>query len=375
MSTRQIEFKHFIKLQRGFDLPKSQMKEGEVPVIGSNCIVGYHNEAKVEPPGVVTGRSGTLGLVQYTEIPYWPHNTALWVKDFKGNFPKFVYYKLKTIHLENFNAGASVPTLNRNALDTLAVSIPDYDTQTHIADMLSAYDDLIENNRRRIVLLEQSARLLYKEWFVHLRFPGHEHVKITDGVPEKWQKKTAYDAMDILSGGTPSTKNPDYWDGDIPFYTPKDYTNSPYVLETERRITEKGLSNCNSNLYSKNTIFISARGTVGKIIMAQKPMAMSQTSYALLGKDGITQLFLYAALQSGLQQFRQRATGAVFSAIVVDTFKAIPFVVPTKVVIDEFDRFAQPLFAQIENMLISNRRLQQARDLLLPRLISGEIAV
>jgi type I restriction enzyme S subunit len=76
MKSQQIKFKDFIQLQRGFDLPKSIMQEGEVPVLGSNCIIGYHNEAKVEPPGVVTGRSGTLGLVQYTELPYWPHNTA-----------------------------------------------------------------------------------------------------------------------------------------------------------------------------------------------------------------------------------------------------------------------------------------------------------
>jgi type I restriction enzyme S subunit len=116
MSLFEIEFRDFVTLQRGFDLPIPKMKEGEVPVLGSNCIVGYHNEVKVEPPGVVTGRSGTLGIVQYTDKPFWPHNTSLWVKDFKGNFPKFVYYKLQTLKLERFNGGASVPTLNRNVL-------------------------------------------------------------------------------------------------------------------------------------------------------------------------------------------------------------------------------------------------------------------
>jgi len=129
MSWQELLFKEFVTLQRGFDLPKSQMKDGNVPVLGSNCIIGYHNIAKVEAPGVATGRSGTLGLVQYEERPYWPHNTALWVKNFKGNYPKFVYYKLKTLHLENFNGGASVPTLNRNVLDTLPVRVPDPDEQ------------------------------------------------------------------------------------------------------------------------------------------------------------------------------------------------------------------------------------------------------
>ena len=189
MSWKELQFKDFVTLQRGFDLPKSRMTDGIVPVFGSNCVIGFHDEAKVEAPGVVTGRSGTLGLVQYSEQPFWPHNTTLWVKDFKGNSPRFVYYNLQTLHLERFNGGASVPTLNRNVLDTLPVKIPERTAQDRIASTLSAYDDLIENNRRRIQLLEQAARLLYKEWFVHLRFPGHEHTTITDGVPEGWERK------------------------------------------------------------------------------------------------------------------------------------------------------------------------------------------
>lgn len=251
MTVRQFEFKDFVTLQRGFDLPKSQMKEGEVPVLGSNCIIGYHNEAKIEAPGVVTGRSGTLGLVQYTETPYWPHNTALWVKDFKGNFPKFVYYKLQTMHLENFNGGASVPTLNRNSLDTILVSIPDYDTQHRIADILSAYDDLIENNRRRINLLEQSAHLLYKEWFIRLRFPGHEHVKIIDGIPEGWERKVICNVCETIGGGTPSTKQPEYWEnGDITWVVPTDVTRNQYLslIETDRKISQEGLRHSSARM-------------------------------------------------------------------------------------------------------------------------------
>ena len=171
MNWAEIPFKKFVTLQRGFDLPKSRMVDGVVPVLGSNCVIGYHNEMKVKAPGVVTGRSGTLGLVQYSELPFWPHNTALWVKEFKGNSPKFVFYKLKTLHLERFNGGASVPTLNRNVLDTLPIRIPKPAEQIRIASILSAYDNLIENNRRRIQLLEQAARLLYKEWFRPPPFP------------------------------------------------------------------------------------------------------------------------------------------------------------------------------------------------------------
>jgi type I restriction enzyme, S subunit len=375
MNWRQVRLIDFIRLQRGFDLPKSYMKGGEVPVLGSNCVIGYHNESKVDPPGVVTGRSGTLGIVQYTDSPYWPHNTALWVRDFKGNHPKFVFYKLQTLNLETFNGGVSVPTLNRNVLDDLEVSIPDHKVQKQIALILSAYDDLIENNRRRMALLEESARQLYREWFVRLRFPGYEHTRIVDGVPEGWERKSAFDALQILSGGTPKTTSSDYWNGEIPFYTPKDAADGIWVLGCERNITDLGLKNCNSKLYPKETIFISARGTVGKINMAQSPMAMSQSCYALWGKNGVSQPLVYLSMQAGVDTLRQQAAGAVFDAIIVDTFKRIDMIIPKGRIVFLFDGIIRPIMDQLENLTIQNQKLRAARDLLLPRLMNGEIAV
>ena len=375
MNWTEIPFKKFVTLQRGFDLPKSRMVDGVVPVLGSNCVIGYHNAMKVKAPGVVTGRSGTLGLVQYSEKPFWPHNTALWVKDFKGNNPKFVYYKLKTLHLERFNGGASVPTLNRNVLDTLPIRIPKPVEQHRIASILSAYDDLIENNRRRIQLLEQAARLLYEEWFIHLRFPGHDHVKIKDGVPEGWEKKTAFDVMEVLSGGTPNTRVPAYWNGDIPFFTPKDIMDSPYVFETEKAITLEGLRNCNSKLYPKDTVFITARGTVGKIALAQSAMTMNQTCYALLAKPPLDQYYLYFSLLEGIEQFRGRAVGSVFDTIIRQTFKLIPFVVPDETLLKIFTYHVSPILRQIDIVSSQIRNFTKARDLLLPRLMNGELAV
>ncbi len=375
MSWTELQFKDFVTLQRGFDLPKARMVDGVVPVLGSKSIIGFHNEAKVEAPGVVTGRSGSLGLVQYSEQPFWPHNTALWVKDFKGNCPRFVYYKLQTLNLERFNGGVSVPTLNRNVLDTLPVKIPKRTEQDRIASILSTYDDLIENNQRRIQLLEQSAQLLYKEWFVHLRFPGHEHVTITDGVPEGWEKKNALDVMDVLSGGTPKTSVPDYWNGEIPFFTSKDTTDYAYIFSTERTLTEEGLRKCSSRLYPKDTVFITARGTVGKINLAQTDMAMNQSCYALVSKPPLNQQFLYFAMVENVEQFRSRAVGAIFDAIIRNTFKLIPFVVPDTKLIDMFTDTISPTLRQIDVLSTEIRKLTKARDLLLPRLMNGEISV
>ena len=271
--------------------------------------------------------------------------------------------------------GAAQPNMSGSQIESVEIPCPPLAQQECIASILSAYDDLIENNRRRIQLLEQAARLLYKEWFVHLRFPGHEHTKVVDGVPEGWEKKTAFEVMDVLSGGTPKTTNLSYWDGDIPFFTPKDVTNFAYVYDTEKTITDAGLKNCNSNLYPKDTVFITARGTVGKINLAQRAMAINQSCYAIVSHPPVSQQFLYFALVDGVEQFRSRAVGSVFDAIVRDTFKLIPFIVPDEKLITTFMEHLSPMLAQIDNLSGQVRRLQKARDLLLPKLMNGEVAV
>lgn len=271
--------------------------------------------------------------------------------------------------------GAAQPNANAKVLSSFRLPIPERSVQIRIASILSAYDDLIENNRRRIQLLEQAARLLYKEWFVHLRFPGHEHVTITDGVPEGWERKTAFEMMDVLSGGTPKTKNSNYWDGEIPFFTPKDATDFAYTFVTEKTLTEDGLRNCSSSLYPKDTVFITARGTVGKINLAQTNMAMNQSCYALVAKPPINQHYLYFSLAEGVEQFRSRAVGAVFDAVIRDTFKLIPFMVPALTLIQMFSGCTSPILRQIDVLSSKTRSLIQARDILLPRLMSGEVAV
>lgn len=372
---RSGKLKDLVFFQRGYDITQAQQKPGVIPVISSSGVTSFHNEFKVNGPGVVIGRKGTLGAIHFTSDDYWPHDTTLWSKDFRGNDPRFVYYYLHTINFRRFDVGNSNPTLNRNHIHEISVAIPTICVQLSIVDILSAYDDLIENNRRRMALLEESARLLYREWFVRLRFPGYEHTRIVDGVPKGWELRTAFESMQVLSGGTPKTSESNYWDGEIPFYTPKDATDRVWVTDCERNVSEEGLKNCNSKLYPKGTVFISARGTVGKLNIAQRPMAMSQSCYALVGKDHLSQSFIFSAMRSAVDALRQQAVGAVFDAIVVDTFKRINLLVPPSSIINLFDGTVHPILEQIENLILQNQKLRAARDLLLPRLMSGEIAV
>jgi type I restriction enzyme S subunit len=292
-----------------------------------------------------------------------------------ARFVKYLFDATIKVRARQFSQGATQDNLSQEKLLSLDFDIPPVAEQRRIADILATYDDLIENNRRRMALLEESARLLYREWFVRLRFPGYEHTLMVDGVPQGWERRTAFDSMQVLSGGTPKTTVPDYWDGETPFFTPKDATDGIWVSACERSVTELGIKNCNSKLYPRETVFITARGTVGKLNMAQIPMAMSQSCYALVGKDHLSQRFVYSAMEAGVDALRQQAVGAVFDAIVVDTFKRIKLMVPPASMLRLFDEAVTPVFDQVENLASQNQKLRAARDLLLPRLMSGELTV
>ncbi|WP_225741066.1 restriction endonuclease subunit S [Pseudoalteromonas nigrifaciens] len=166
MVSNQIPLNEFVTLQRGFDLPKGDRIEGSIPVVASTGVGGHHNEAKVTAPGVVIGRSGSIGGGQYIQNDFWPLNTTLWVKDFKGHHPRFVYYLFKSIDFSIFNVGSGVPTLNRNHLSSLMVRNIGVDNEKEIAKFLGDLDDKIDLNKKTNQTLEQMAQALFKSWFV-----------------------------------------------------------------------------------------------------------------------------------------------------------------------------------------------------------------
>ena len=337
------------------------LQVGDIVVARTGATVGYAKQIRDPENAVFASYLVRFRVDSELADPY-----------FVGRLVESTAYKR---YVKSQVGGAAQPNANAKVLGRFVFRLPPRSIQRRIASILSAYDDLIENNRRRIALLERAARELYREWFVRLRFPGHEHTKIVDGVPEGWTKKTAIEVANVMSGGTPKTADPNNWGGGIPFFTPKDATGHVYAYETERTLTEEGLKNCNSKLYPKNTIFLGARGSVGKINLAQTDMAMNQTCYALLAKNGLSQVFLYFALVETVAELKARAVGSIFDAIVVDTFRRLPFIEPSESLIAGFNEFATPLLEQIDGLATQNRNLARARDLLLPRLMSGEVAV
>lgn len=205
--------------------------------------------------------------------------------------------------------------------------------------------------------LEQQAQAIFKSWFDTL---------------EPTQPFT--NAVRVLGGGTPKTGNEDYWNGTIPFFTPKD-TGELYILTTEKNLTEAGLSNCNSRHYPVNTVFVTARGTVGKLALAGCPMAMNQSCYALMSNGDYGQLYVYHLAVATVEKLKRKANGAVFDAIVTRDFETELVPSPSITDIRDFEENVTPLYNSILNNCNENRRLVALRDTLLPKLMSGELDV
>lgn len=357
MKLEKTSFKEFITLQRGYDLPISKIEEGDFPVLGSTGIIGFHNKAKIKSPGVVTGRSGTIGLVHHINMPYWPHNTSLWVRDFKGNNIKYVYYKLKTLNLKRFNGGASVPTLNRNTLDNLIISVHDKKSQDEITRILSTYDDSIDINQKRIHLLEQAARLLYREWFVYFRFPGHENVKMIDGIPEGWKRSCLKDIALVRKGKNITFEQA--VDGDIPVVggglKPTYYNNKTNVKAPVITISASGANAGFVNLYDTD-IWASDCSYIDK----------KATKFIY---------YLYLNLKYLQKNISGFQVGAAQPHVYPKDLSRLRIIKPSEAMCKNFEELVKLKFDLIRYLKVQNQKLAQARDLLLARLMSGKIDV
>lgn len=277
--------------------------------------------------------------------------------------------------LKTMSSGSTTKFLTVRMLDNLDIPLLGINIQTQIVNILSAYDDLIENNQKQIKLLEEAAQRLYKEWFVDLRFPGHENTKIVDGVPEGWNICPFSSKVDIMSGGTPKTSIPDYYNGRIPFYTPKDSDGAFFAYKTQMNITEGGLKNCNSRLYPPKTVIITARGTVGKTTILAVPMAMNQSCYALKMKENDAPYYLFFALNNEIKALQTMANGGVFNTIIGKTFDSINIQIPKDSLIYGFEETVRPFMEQIKNKLQANSKLVEARNRLLLKMMNGEVEV
>lgn len=246
--------------------------------------------------------------------------------------------------------GATVNRLPIKDFPDFEVKFPPLEVQQRVVDVLGAYDDLIENNRRRIALLEESARLLYKEWFIHLRFPGHEQVKVVDGVPEGWKKGIISDFFDSTSGGTPSRKVPEYYTGDINWVKTQEL-NELFILEADEKITEEAISKSAAKLFPVGTLLVAIYGgtNIGRTGLLAAPSASNQACVAFFPRRRLEDnLFLQKWVQEHREYLIGLSQGAAQTNISQQTLKALDFIMPKHSMLDEFIDYILPIYDQIK---------------------------
>jgi type I restriction enzyme S subunit len=277
--------------------------------------------------------------------------------------------------LKNYVSGVAIPRVVLRDFKNYRFSIPTLGKQKQIGSFLGAYDDLIENNKRRIELLEDSARQLYKEWFVRFRFPGHEHVKIIDGMPEEWTNGVISDLGEVITGKTPSTKSDENFGGAIPFIKTPDMHGNTIVIKTEQCLTERGASTQANKLIPRNSILVSCIGTIGVTSINAFPAHTNQQINSVVPNYAGYTYFAFFALAALKARMEAMGGGATMANVNKAKFSGLPVIIPSTKLLESFHEIVAPIFGQIETLATSSHKLSEARDLLLPKLMSGEIAV
>lgn len=294
---------------------------------------------------------------------------------------EYVYYLLKNnIHkLKNLDSGTASgrENVSKSAFMGMELSvIKDKVTQKRIGSILSAYDDLIENNQKQIKLLEEAVQRLYKEWFVDLRFPGHESVKIVDGVPEGWSRKQIFELGKIITGKTPNTSKQEYYGGSIPFVKIPDMHNCIYTISTESTLTKLGADKQKNNYIPENSIMVSCIGTVGLVNISSELCQTNQqiNSIVLKNREDVYYLFFSMKMLKTLLD-GVGSNGATMINVNKSKFSSIEILYPNDILRNKYFSIAKPYFRKIYYLSKQISSLREARDRLLPKLMNSEIEV
>ncbi len=410
-----------LTLQRGFDLPKNKRQHGAIPIVASTGIVGYHHEFKVKAPGVVIGRSGSIGGGQYITENFWPLNTTLWVKDFKSSNPRFCYYLLSNIDFGVFNVGSGVPTLNRNHIHPLPLLIPGPLEQKAIAHILGTLDDKIELNRQMNETVEAMAQALFKSWFVDFDpvidnallagkaipeplkeraemcqaqldsgkantnseindlFPSEfEFTEELGWIPKGWGVKQIKDLGQVVTGKTPPKRIQDaYSEVGTPFITPTDIDNQIFSIKTGRYLSDDGVLAVKNSVLKPGAICVTCIGSqMGKAIIAPYKSISNQQINSITDIDLTSRNFLFFNLKRRRDElFQLGSSGSTMPILNKGNFEKLKVIYPTKELLKSIDTYFQSMLDSILENEKQSETLAKLRDTLLPKLMSGELRI
>ena len=346
-------------------LRTSDIREGKINLENLNCVTKevyekWTRRGKLQKGDVIFTREaplGEVGLVREEKNYFLGQRLVLFRANNKMCDGRFLMYSL--LWHDNKQAiiskgvGSTVAHLRVPECENIEIKVPDLDVQHRIADILSAYDDLIENNQKQIKLLEEAAQRLYKEWFVDLRFPGYENTKIVDGVPEGWSRGLLKELISV-NYGKDHKKAPD--DGNIPVY------GSGGLMRK-----------CNKSLFSGEAVLIPRKGSLNNIMYVDETFWTVDTMFYATMKQPHTAVFVYFFVKAF--DMYSMNIGAAVPSMTAKILDAMDVVIPDKETLEKFDKCAKTYFNKIKTLQGQNERLKTARNLLLPKLMSGEVEV
>ena len=318
---------------------------------------------------------GTIGipyLYKRTDRFYFADGNLTWIKDFDSNlYSKFLYYWFQSYEgrkkFEALAKGTAQKAVPISGIKTLEIELPSLKSQKRIADILSAYDDLIENNQKQIKLLEEAAQRLYKEWFVDLRFPGHENTKIVDGVPEGCNEKTLSQVANVIMGQSPKSEFYNSEKKGLPFHQGVGSYGVRFVVDDI-------YSTSYTRIAEPNSILFSVRAPVGRLNITKNKVVIGRGLAAINQTDGC-QSYLYYLLKNKFFKDNIVGNGSIFASVSKDELLNQKFLIPERNLMMQFEKIVSQMDKQIENLDSKNKKLIEARDRLLPKLMSGEVEV
>lgn len=318
---------------------------------------------------------GTIGipyLYKRTDRFYFADGNLTWIKDFDSNlYSKFLYYWFQSYEgrkkFEALAKGTAQKAVPISGIKTLEIELPSLKSQKRIADILSAYDDLIENNQKQIKLLEEAAQRLYKEWFVDLHFPGHENTKIVDGVPEGWNEKTLSQVANVIMGQSPKSEFYNSEKKGLPFHQGVGSYGVRFVMDDI-------YSTSYTRIAEPNSILFSVRAPVGRLNITKNKVVIGRGLAAINQTDGC-QSYLYYLLKNKFFKDNIVGNGSIFASVSKDELLNQKFLIPERNLMMQFEKIVSQMDKQIENLDSKNKKLIEARDRLLPKLMSGEVEV
>lgn len=335
-----------------------------------------HKRTQLEPDDILVTNSGTIGRMAFVrDVPLTYRTTfqksvAIVKPDKAKIFPKYLYYQLQNCvdDFINRSNGAAQKNLLLSTMRAFKMNIhEDEDLQMHIAAILSAYDDLIENNQKQIKLLEEAAQRLYKEWFVDLRFPGHETTPIVDGIPDGWEIQTLSQIADVVMGQSPKSEFYNQDRQGLPFHQGVGSYGTRFVIDTTystsfTRIAEAG------------SILFSVRAPVGRLNITKNKIVIGRGLAAINHRSGM-QSYLFYLLKERFFKDNIIGNGAIFASISKDELLGQKFIVPVDDLVKRFNTVVSDIDGKIAGLENQIMLLTEARDRLLPKLMSGEIEV